>query len=159
MPRTILNLAIVWLFTGLWHGIGGNYLIWAGVLFLLIVNERLWLGKLLKKSHVLSRVYTVFVIVVSWLPFAIGNFHDLSVYFGKLFGMGTAVNLNDYIVYGRDYVGILAAGLILATPFPRWLWQKLRKSWVADALAFILFWVSVYFIATAAQDPFMYFQY
>ena len=158
-PRTILNLAIVWLFTGLWHGIGGNYLIWAGVLFLLIVNERLWLGKLLNKSHVLSRVYTVFVIVVTWLPFAIGNFHDLSVYFGKLFGIGTAVNLKDYIIYGQDYVGILAAGLILATPFPRWLWQKLRNTWVVDVLAFILFWVSVYFIATAAQDPFMYFQY
>ena len=42
--RTILNLAVVWLFTGLWHGIGGNYLLWAGFLFLLIVNERLWLG-------------------------------------------------------------------------------------------------------------------
>jgi alginate O-acetyltransferase complex protein AlgI len=38
--RTILNLAVVWLLTGLWHGITPNYLIWSGVLFLLIVWEK-----------------------------------------------------------------------------------------------------------------------
>lgn len=157
--RTVLNLALVWLFTGLWHGIGGNYLIWAGILFLLIVNERFWLGRLLKKSQVLSRIYTVFFIVISWLPFAIGNFRDLIIYFGKLFGIGTAVNPMDYIVYGRDYLGILIGGVLLATPLGAWLWKKACKSWLGDVLAFILFWVSVYFISTAAQDPFMYFRY
>ena len=54
--RTILNLAIVWLFTGLWHGVGGNYVLWAAFLFVMIVNERLWLGKLMKRSHVICHV-------------------------------------------------------------------------------------------------------
>ena len=97
--------------------------------------------------------------MISWLPFAIGNFRDLIIYFGKLFGIGTAVNPMDYIVYGRDYLGILIGGVFLATPLGAWLWKKACKSWLGDVLAFILFWVSVYFISTAAQDPFMYFRY
>lgn len=31
-PRTTINLLIVWLFTGLWHGAGYNYLLW-GLIF------------------------------------------------------------------------------------------------------------------------------
>lgn len=158
--RTILNLCIVWLFTGLWHGIGGNYLLWAGILCLLIINERLWLGKLLNKTYVTGHVYTVFVILLSWVPFAIGDWDEMLQFFGRLFGVtGQAVNGMDYMVFGKDYIVYLLFGAILATPLPRKLWEKVRHTVFADVLVFCLFWVVVYFISTAAQDPFLYFQY
>lgn len=158
--RTIFNLAVVWLFTGFWHGVGGNYLLWAGFLFLLIVNERLWMGKLMNKSHVLGHVYTVFVIALSWVPFAIGNFSEMMVFLGRLFGRGgSVINARDYLIWGRDYAPLLAAGVIFATPLPKWLWGKLRKFTFSDGILFALFWVVVYFIATSAQDPFLYFQF
>lgn len=158
--RTIINLCVVWLFTGLWHGIGGNYLLWAGFLCLLIINERLWLGKLLKKTYVTGHVYTVFVILLSWVPFAIGDWGQMVQYLGRLFGVaGKAINALDYVVAGKDYIGYLICGVILATPLPRKLWEKIRCTFFADLLIFCLFWVVVYFISTAAQDPFLYFQY
>lgn len=158
--RTIVNLAVVWLFTGLWHGVGGNYLLWAGFLFLLIVNERLWLGKLLKKSHVLCHVYVPFVILLSWVPFAVGNWGDMIMFLGRLFNfMGSAQIANDYVLWGKDYFAILAAGVVMATPLPSVLCKKMKDSFLSDLILAVLFWVVVYFIATAAQDPFMYFQY
>lgn len=158
--RTILNLAVVWLFTGLWHGVGGNYLLWAGFLFLLIVNERLWLRKLLDRSHVLCHVYVVFVILLSWVPFAIGDWDQMLVFFGRLFGQcGQTVNPGDYLMWIRDYAAVLLPGLLLATPWPAKLWERIRHTTLADLLLFALFWAVVYFIATAAQDPFLYFQY
>lgn len=158
--RTILNLAVVWLFTGIWHGVGGNYLVWAGFLFLLIVNERLWLGKWLKKSHVLCHVYLVFVILLSWLPFAVGDWNQMVVFLGRLFGIGAVpVNPRDYLLWGQDYFGLLAAGVVLATPLPEKLWNKVRYTILADILLVGLFWVVVYYISTAAQDPFLYFKY
>ena len=158
--RTILNLAVVWLFTGIWHGVGGNYLVWAGFLFLLIVNERLWLGKWLKKSRVLCHVYLVFVILLSWLPFAVGDWNQMVVFLGRLFGIGAApVNPRDYLLWGQDYFGLLAAGVVLATPLPEKLWNKVRYTILADILLVGLFWVVVYYISTAAQDPFLYFKY
>ena len=158
--RTILNLAVVWLFTGLWHGIGGNYLIWAGFLFLLIVNERLWLGKWLNQSRILCHVYLVFVILLSWVPFAVGDLNEMTVFISRLFGSGTvAQNPQDYLTLGKDYFGLLVAGAILATPLPAKLWKRIRSTAAADILLVGLFWIVIYFISTAAQDPFLYFQF
>lgn len=157
--RTVCNLAIVWTLTGFWHGVGGNYLIWAGFLFLLIVNERLWLGKLLKRTKILCHVYTVFVILLSWVPFAVADHSQMILFVQKLFGFGCALNPHDFINWGRQYWQILLAGVLFATPLPKKLWLRFQQSYWTDGLAFILFWICVYFISTSAQDPFMYFQY
>ena len=158
--RTVLNLSAVWLLTGLWHGVGGNYLLWAGFLCLLIVNEHLWLGKYLKKYPVAGHIYTVLAILLSWIPFAVGDWNQILVFTGRLFGFcGRAANPMDFVVWGRDYVTLLAAGVLLATPLPGKLWQKIRRSTVADVAVFVLFWLVAYYISTAAQDPFLYFQY
>lgn len=154
---TILNLAVVWAFTGFWHGVGGNYLVWAGILLFCIVNERLWLGKLLNKAKVISHIYTIGVILLSWVPFAIGDWGQMMTFFGKLFGMGAVVaNPMDFVAYGGHYVVPFTAGLILATPLPGFLWKKVKSDLLKDIICLVLFWVSVFYIATAAQDPAMY---
>jgi len=158
--RTILNLSVVWLLTGLWHGVGGNYLIWAGILLFFILNERLWLGKCLKKWRIFSHVYTVFVILLSWVPFAVGRFDQMVLFFGRLFGqMGEVLNHSDYLRILDTYWPFLAAGLVLATPFPEKLWKKIRNHPPADILIIALFWGAVYCIATAEQSPFLYFSF
>jgi len=158
--RTILNLGIVWLFTGLWHGIGWGYLIWAGFIFLMIVAERLWLGKWLKAHPVLSHVYLVFVILLSWVPFAVTDPGKLVVFLGRLFGQcGVTLNARDYMLFGADYFPILATSAILATPLPRKLCARWKDTTLGDLVLFGLFWLVVYFISTAAQDPFLYFAY
>ena len=157
---TIFNLLVVWLFTGLWHGVGGNYILWAGFLFLLIVNERLWLGKLLKKSRVICHLYLVVVILISWVPFAVGDWSEMVAFLGRLFGIsGSTMNPQDYMTSAAGYEALMIASVIFATPWPRKLWEKVRKHWITDLFILALFWVVVYYIATAAQDPFLYFQY
>lgn len=158
--RTVLNLLVVWLLTGLWHGIGGNYLLWAGIIVLFVILERLFLRKWLDKSHVLSRIYTVFIILISWVPFAIGDFNNMWVFMQRLFGFGAPIlNPIDFLPHLKTYGWLLTAGVILATPLPKWVWNKVRNYWAVDILLFVLFWICAYYIATAAQDPFMYFQY
>lgn len=160
LVRTLFNLAVVWLFTGLWHGIGGNYLLWAGFLCFLIINERLWLGKLLNKSKVFSHIYVIIAIVLSWVPFAIGDWNTMVLFFGRLFGqMGTALNPQEYLQWLNMYKWLLTGSVLAMTPLPGVLWKKLKHSLWADLVVFMLFWVVVYFLATAAQNPFLYFQY
>ena len=158
--RTLWNLLVVWLFTGLWHGVGGNYLLWAMILFFFVMNERLWLGRVLKAMGPLCHVYTVCAILLSWVPFAIGDWNSMLVFFRKLFGMGLpALSATDYVVWLQDYQWLLLAGAVFATPLPRYVWNKVKSHVLTDALLFVIFWVTVYFICTSAQDPFMYFQY
>ena len=158
--RTLLNLAVVWLFTGLWHGVGGSYLLWAGFIFLLIVLERLFLKKLLDRSRILSHVYVVLAIFLSWVPFAIGGWGDMVTFLGRLFGLGgPAANAQDFVQWVPIYAGLLAGGAFLMTPLPRKIWNKVKNSVFTDLFLVVLFWIVVYYIATAAQDPFLYFQY
>ena len=158
--RTCLNIAVVWLLTGLWHGIGGNYLLWAGFICLLIINERLWMGKLLNKSHVICHIYVVFVILMSWIPFAVGDWDQMLIFIGRLFGTsGAAMNPRDYLDWIRMYAGLLVTGVFVMTPIPGKLWKRFKDTVLADLLVLALFWGAVYYISTAAQDPFMYFQY
>lgn len=158
--RTLVNLAVVWLLTGLWHGIGGNFLVWAGILLVFIVLEKLWLGEVLRRSKILGHVYTVFAILLSWLPFAIGDWGELATYGGRLFGLaGKTLNGRDFLSWGKFYAPFLAAGLLLATPWPEELWKRLRGTRWAGVLLFVLFWAVVWCIATSEQSPFLYFEY
>lgn len=158
--RTIINLSVVWLATGIWHGIGGNYMIWAGFLLLLIINEKLWLGKRLQKSRILCHVYTPLVILLSWVPFAVGNFAKMKIYLSRLIGLGGhAINPMDFVTIGKPYWLLLAAGVLLATPLPGKIWNRIRNSPAGTVITVILFWLVVFFLTTAKQDPFMYFQY
>ena len=46
----IRNVAVVWLLTGLWHGAAWNFVLWGGYFGLLLLTERLWLGKRLARA-------------------------------------------------------------------------------------------------------------
>ena len=155
---TIVNLLVVWLFTGLWHGVGGNYLLWAGILAFFIILERLFLRKFLDKSRVLSRVYTIVVILISWVPFAIGDWNLMLVFLSRMFSLGgVTANSQEFTYWFKEYAGLLIPGVLLMTGIPGGIWAWIEDSWLADVICFVLFWACVYFIATASQDPFMYF--
>ena len=71
MGRTLLHLLVVWLLTGLWHGIGGNFLLWGLFLCFWICLEKLGLRRILDRVPVLGHIYLPIVIVLSWVIFAV----------------------------------------------------------------------------------------
>ena len=150
----------VWLVTGLWHGTGSNYLVWALVLVFFVIQEKLWLGKILNKYRVFSHVYTVAVILLSWIPFAVPSFAQMITCLGRLFGLcGHALNSGDVLSWGLGYLPYLAAGLVFASPLPGMVWRRFRGSMLSDCVLFMLFWFSIYMIASGAQSTFLYFQF
>lgn len=156
--RTVVNLLVVWAFTGLWHGVGGNYMLWAGILAFFVILERLFLRKLLDKSHVLSRIYTIFVILVSWVPFAISDPTLMRTFLGRMFGIGSVAGQEgEFLLWFKEFAALLIPGALIMTGLPGKLWHWIEDSWLADAVCLVLFWLCVYFIATSAQDPFAYF--
>lgn len=160
--RTYLNLLAVWLLTGLWHGSTVNYLLWGLFVFALIVSERLFLGRWLRRSRVLSRVYMLLVIPLSMMLFAIPDPGQIGIYLGRLFPIasrGVAVNAGDWLLYGRQYAWCLVLGVLLSTPLPERLWMRLRRTGWGTAALFLLFWACVYCMSVATNDPFMYFTF
>jgi len=84
--RLYLNLAIVFLASGLWHGASWNFVLWGAYHGLFLILDRMFLLNVLKKIGRLPRVvFTFFVVVVGWVIFRIEDIHKLGQYLRKMF--------------------------------------------------------------------------
>lgn len=159
MARTVLNLLLVWLATGIWHGVTPNFLLWGMILGFFIVLEKLWLGKVLDAHRLLSHLYVWFLLPLTWVIFAITDLDGLRIYFSRLFpfwGVGIAVNPRDWIIHGRTYLGFFLAALAVSSPLADHLWKRFWNTLAAKLLLFGLFWICVYRIVTGLHNPFLY---
>ena len=167
MPRTLLNLTVVWICTGIWHalcfdGTGVNFLLWAAYLLFFILLEKLGVLKRVTSNKVLSHIYLPVVILFSWLIFNT-NLHtlgDLGVYFCRMFAIGGTpefINPEDFLPHLKDVGAYMAVGIVFLTPFPRRIYERLKNNRVASVLLMlILFWISVYFIFVEGANPMVY---
>ena len=158
--RTIFNLFVVWLLTGIWHGADWNFFIWGIFLFAVMAVERLGVGKWLEEHKIAGHAYMLLLIPVSWLIFAISDLKELGTYFGRLVGIGGEyVFKGDFAKYWGIYGRLLIVGIIFCTPFPAKIYKKIEKSpFVWLLLAAILGGV-FYFLYMGLNDPFLYFRF
>lgn len=154
----IRNLLIVWLLTGLWHGATVNFLLWGLFLFVLLMLEKLWLGKFLERSRILSRVYMIPAILLSWMLFAISDLERLWVYIGRLFSEWSWTS-PDFLRYLGQYGLLLLVGVVLSVPGPAKLWKRIKCSPLGTIILIAVFWAAVYCMAAGQNDPFMYFSF
>jgi alginate O-acetyltransferase complex protein AlgI len=154
----IRNLLIVWLLTGMWHGATVNFLLWGLFLFLLLTLEKLFWGKFLERTPVIGHIYMVPAILLSWMLFAISDLERLAVYAGRLVSEWSWQAADFQRALGQ-YGWLLAVGILVSTPLPAKLWNKLKFSALGTIFLFAIFWVAVYCMAAGLNDPFMYFSF
>lgn len=161
--RTFINLLVVWLITGFWHGVTLNFILWGLALFAIIALERFVVSKLPKGlGAVLGKIGVLVLIPLTWVVFAISDPILLADYFSRLFPFfkeGIAVNRNDFMKNIGVYWMILLPGLALLIPGVFKFWENHRRSIVATVLWFLLFWACVFSLSNAAGNPFMYFRF
>ena len=159
MARTVCNLLFVWLLTGLWHGNSVNFLLWGFLLGLLIAAERLVLRPFLEGHRLLSHLYVLAVMPLTWMVFAIPSLSEMGVYFLRLFplaGQPGTVNPGDFLKELRLFWPALLAGAVFCVPAAgRWC-ERHKNGILVTAALFFLFWLSVYQMANAVNNPFMY---
>ena len=160
--RTMFNLFVVWLVTGIWHGATVNFLIWGMALFLLIAGEKLVWGKFLEKNQAISRLYILLLIPLTWIVFAIDNIKDLGVYFTRLFpfwGSASYVNPMDFTRHLKNHTIFFIMAFLVSLPVTVKLCRRYRDSKVCKAVLFVLFVFCLYEAACGANNPFLYFRF
>lgn len=87
--RTYLNMLVVWLITGFWHGSSLNFIIWGCFNFLVIILERNVWGETLKKApRILQHLITLIIINIGWVFFRAGSLGKLLIFYQKcLYGI------------------------------------------------------------------------
>lgn len=160
--RTVINLLAVWALTSFWHGGSANFFIWGMSLWFFITLERLLdrQGRM-GRSRVLSHLYVLFVIPLTWMCFAISDVSQLQVYFGRLFGFtpGISVNQGDFVKALGNYGLLFAAGILMCTPLSKKLFARYRDRLVGMIVLALLFWWCVWRIMTEGNNPFMYLRF
>lgn len=160
--RTFCNLFVVWTLTGLWHGAAWNFVLWGLIFFLLSSLEKRFYGKRLENSRVFGHLYTLLLLPVTWVIFAITDMGQLGAYLGNLAGYHREeilVGMTQLVRYLKEYGILLIACVIFITPLPVRLYQKYRDRWFMVLLLLAVFWWSVREIVLGSNNPFLYFRF
>lgn len=161
--KTVRNMFVVWLLTGLWHGASWNFVLWGFLLFVLLFVEKAGLGKVLERHKALGHIYMILWIPLSWLVFVITDLSQLGIYLQKLFpffgSTGTVLFQGDYLKYGKTYGIYLVLGILFATGVQEKLLKKNKNRLWVILLLLALFWASVYCMYLGMDDPFLYFRF
>lgn len=173
VPRLVLNLFVVWLLTGIWHGAGWTYVIWGMMHFALIAAEKLLhVDQKLKKAPVCAKIYRVFLLLYIALAWVVFRADDISIavqYMKAMFALGT-LPLTDRSTFGicREFWLILAASILCSIdwkPFVKMMQEKVRGfgAQLISAVKIILFallaLVSFSFLTISSYNPFIYFNF
>ena len=87
--RMFFNIFIVWLLTGFWHGAEWNFIIWGLYYFIILMLEKSFLLRVLKKlPAVLQHIYSLFLINMGWVIFSNDNLDKLGKTLRCMFGIG-----------------------------------------------------------------------
>ncbi len=163
--RFVLNLLTVWALTGLWHGSSWNFVLWGLYYGVLLLAEKLVIGKRLERvPTALRRLVTFVLVTLGWVLF---NLSDSRVLFPVLRRM--------FVFAPSDWRALLALdasvcskllmilpALFLCFPFPK-KWT-LREDSAAAALAVnalyaALLVLCVLFTISSSFTPFIYFNF
>ena len=181
LPRQVLNLLIVWMLTGLWHGANWNFVLWGLYYGVLLIIEKLFLLKLIEKLPAwIGHVYSLFLVVIGWAIFAQTDMSQLTRFLKAMFGIGVA-GVNSDFWYFLSCNAVLLIVLVLCSMDHRAWIGKLRKKSadavvregsiyvaveqsrglmiVKPAIMLALLFLSYAFLVGDSYNPFLYFRF
>lgn len=164
LKRQLVNIMIVWLLTGLWHGASWNFVLWGVLYGILLMIEKLFLLKKLEKAPAfLGHIYTMFFVMVAWMLFSHTDILQAVHYIAMLFGQSGTFANGLTLYYLRDNVFLLVISALACTPilniFQKVLQKHPKLAFVKPLLTAAGLLVSIAFITDASYNPFLYFRF
>lgn len=159
--RYLFNILVVWMLTGFWHGAAWNFIIWGLYFAVLLVIEKTFLLKHLEHSRVLSHVYVLLAVVISFVVFNSSSLPQVLRDIGGLFGSGNVPLVSaEAIYYLRSYAVIFLLAILGATPIPKRLVSKWKVlQYVEPVVLLLLLVVITTYLVDGSFNPFLYFRF
>jgi len=170
-PRHLLNILVVWMATGFWHGAGWNFILWGLYMAVFLVLEKYflsrWLGRL---PGFISHIYLLVLMSISWVFFQSSNLVQAQELFFSLIGLGSGgLAGTASLYYLQSYLPLFIVAAIGSTPLParalKWFAEKTGKTG-QRALVVLepLFVIAILIVVTAflvdgSFNPFIYFRF
>lgn len=163
LPRQLASILIVWALTGLWHGANWTFLLWGLYYALLLILEKVFLLKYLKKSAVLARIYTLMTAAFGWMLFELDTVGEVTAYWKAMLGAGVAGFISPSDIYaGKSFLFILIIAVISSTPLLKRLYARLSgrvRAVLTPALICACLVLSTAYLVDSTYNPFLYFRF
>lgn len=165
--KTYRNLFLVFLLTGIWHGANFTFLLWGLFYGVLLITERVFLGKILEKNPVkiINWVYCTLCVMTGWVFFRSDTVYQAAGYLGQMFG-GKAGNYTVVSFLSMKVVLAIAAGILCAGFVQRLaggIYEKIRMQLPVMACDLCIqvaaLVLSILMMVSGTYNPFIYFQF
>ena len=157
------NIFVVWMLTGIWHEANWNFVLWGMYYAILLMTEKAFLGKLIKKlPSFFQHLYALFFVLIGWVIFAVEDLNVMTIWFKAMFG-GAALMDARALFYMKNYGICMLIGLTAAVPWWKSIQHKTENTQVGKALQTVLwiglFVLSLAFLVSDTYNPFLYFRF
>ena len=172
LGRTYLNLLVVWVLTGLWHGASWNFVLWGLYFFLLLSLEKWFLGRLFSRlPRAFGHAWTLLCVLFGFYIFVFdATLPSLSpdaalAYLQALVGRtpaGFAGAATRYEVW--RHLPLLLLCTLGATPYPRRLYWRLYEKYpliprITPVLCVAGLLLATAYLVDGSYNPFLYFRF
>ena len=166
--KFIRNICVVWFLTGFWHGAAWNFILWGLFFAVFLLIEKFLLKKFLNKHKIIGHIYTLFLVVISFIIFNADSLGYIGNFMKNMFGFNNLPFINsETIYYLKSYIVILIIACIGATPILKNFINKIREKekckTLFDVLEVIfvlgLLLIVTAFLIDASFNPFLYFRF
>ncbi len=166
--RTYINLIIVFLATGFWHGAAWNFIVWGIYHGFFQIVERLGLRKILDKiPKVFGHIYTILVFIIGWVIFRAPDMTYAWQYIVRMFSFNKWGWLNAVAHLDGYSLAIIVIGIVLSIPIVPTIRKKIENTRGGDTAVAILRGVgmvallcySILCLTGSDYNPFIYFRF
>ncbi|MFH1381935.1 MAG: MBOAT family protein [Chloroflexota bacterium] len=167
--RTFLNLWIVFLLTGLWHGAAWTFIGWGAYHGALLTVGRVLPVKLTRKvPEALLLLGTFLLVLIGWVFFRSDTILHAFSYIGAMFHLGTFSSTGDipFLINSKGWFFLAAAAVISFFPYlaERFsligrLTRSIPVGYFSGAMAIIILIYSVITLSGVTYSPFIYFRF
>ena len=170
--RQFVNLFVVWLLTGIWHGANWTFILWGMYYFVWLSFEKFLLPKKWKQkleSSIFGHLYVMVLVTIGWVIFRADTLSYAMEYLGAMFSLGTSeIVPARSLFYVREYGLVFVMSIVASVPIFSSLeqWAENRK-WkvqlgchgVVMVAITVLFYGAVVYIIKGSYNPFIYFNF
>ena len=167
--RWFFNILVVWFLTGFWHGADWTFIVWGLYFALFLLLEKFFLSAFFAKiPSVFSRIYVLFVILISFVIFNGNGMSGAIADIGSMFGAGGIPLWSKSTgYYMGSYAVLLICALVGATPLVKNTVLKLKANATVNKVinvlepithVVLLVIVTAYFV-DGSFSPFLYFRF
>ena len=161
--RHIINLLIVWMLTGLWHGASWNFVVWGLYYGIFLILEKYFFAERIEKlPSILQHLITIFIVSIAWVFFFSDNLTEAIHYLGDMFMLSKLPFANMHFLYLlKSNLVLMIIAIVLSHPKPYKMYTLISKSSTAFSIAslLIIFIISVSYLVFSTYNPFLYFRF